>query len=352
MTSFIKSGGEISVYSGDQVKVSHSLPPSTYMVGFHPLKGFSLRETKEFELPGKIYGNFNKIASRIITTFRDRHSSTGVLLSGLKGTGKTLLAKVISSEMIALGYPTIIVQSNFGSADFMKFMQDIDTPCVVVFDEFEKVYSTSKRDVGEGDVASQDTLLTMLDGVYSSKKLFIMTCNDEDRVTKFLFNRPGRIFYNIRFDELPESFISEYVSDTLINKNNVSDLVSHCIGTIGISFDMVQAIVEEMNRFDMTVDDAIRIMNIRPDRQESYTALEISSFSFNGRKLKPSIKRIYSMGSFIVYHYNDDGDESAAQFNSEDLVKSKGGLIHYKNDDGYELLLRKTSLNQSAHFWE
>jgi hypothetical protein len=60
--------------------------------------------------------------------------------------------------------------------DFVHFLQSIDQPCVVIFDEFEKVYSYEE----------QAALLTMFDGTMSSKKLWILTCNHQHNVNEFI----------------------------------------------------------------------------------------------------------------------------------------------------------------------
>ena len=68
-------------------------------------------------------------------------------------------------------------------------MQDIEQPCIILFDEFEKVY----------DDQDQEKALTLLDGVFPSRKLFIMTVNNKWRVNEHMRNRPGRIYYMLDF---------------------------------------------------------------------------------------------------------------------------------------------------------
>jgi len=89
-------------------------------------------------------------------TFTDRSNSTGVLLTGEKGSGKTLLAKHLSIMGYDMGIPTIVINSAWTGDSFNKLIQDIEQPLIVMFDEFEKVYNREE----------QEKMLTLLDGVY------------------------------------------------------------------------------------------------------------------------------------------------------------------------------------------
>ena len=206
MSHFIQNGNTVKVISEDGINISHTLPPSNYMVQLDKQSGEYFLETiAPFELPKKLYGNVLKNASRIINTYHERTASTGVLLTGEKGSGKTMLAKNISQLLLAQGVSTIVINECWYGDVFNRFVQSIDVPCVIVFDEFEKVYKTDK----------QENLLTLLDGVISTKKLFIFTTNDTYRINEHLCNRPGRVFYTIKYTGLEEAFIREYCEDNL-----------------------------------------------------------------------------------------------------------------------------------------
>lgn len=234
------------------------LPGGIYLIGFSMDSGFYLETLPNFELPKKLYGDIEKKADRILATFDDRPKTTGVLLSGEKGSGKTLLTKTICEKAAKNGMPTLVVNNPFGGDRFNTFLQSITQPCVLLFDEFEKVY----------DEDSQKGLLTLFDGIFTTKKLILLTTNDYVKVNSHLQNRPGRIYYNLEFNGLDMEFINEYGQDRLNNPNHLNGLNVVASLVKPMSFDILQAIVEECNRYDESPVKAMEMLNVK--EQSSY----------------------------------------------------------------------------------
>jgi hypothetical protein len=177
------------------------------------------------------------------------------MLTGEKGSGKTLLAKMLSFKGYDKGYPTIVINQPWCGEAFNAFIQSIEQPVIVVFDEFEKIY----------DEQDQESMLTLLDGVYPSKKLFVLTCNDKWRVNQHMRNRPGRIFYNLEYKGLEADFIREYCEDNLKAKEHIDRIIG-IAGTFDqFNFDMLKALVEEMNRFNESPQEAMTMLNAKPE---------------------------------------------------------------------------------------
>lgn len=171
---FVKSGDKFRITSKENLDLHETLPAGTYTIGLDCDGQFFLQTIDPFQVSGKIYGETPRQAERILRTFQDRSAcSTGVLLAGEKGSGKTLLAKCISIQARDQGIPTIVINKNWTGETFNTFLQSIEQPAIILFDEYEKVYVNNQ---------DQEQMLTLLDGVYPSKKLFLLTCNDKWQV--------------------------------------------------------------------------------------------------------------------------------------------------------------------------
>lgn len=253
-----------TVYVGNQMdsQVYEKLPVATYMCSYSMDVGYFLTVVPDFTLPSRIYGDAERMADRFLNTFSQRGGTTGVLLSGLKGSGKSLTMKATAIKGAKLGLPTIIVSSPFCGDNFNKFIQSIDCEAILLFDEFEKVY----------DETQQKLLLTLLDGVSTTKKLVIMTVNNTVKVNGHMKNRPGRLFYNINYSSISNEFIRDYCGERLNDKNKIETIVSAASIIGEFNFDMLQALVEELNRYNESVKDALHILNIKPswNSRQSY----------------------------------------------------------------------------------
>lgn len=262
-----------------KTQLTEGLPVGTYTVGLDPNIGFYLSQIDDFNVSQKIYGKTTRWADRIIKTFMDRPFSTGVLLDGEKGSGKTLLAKLIAQRVAEdHNISTLIINAPLYGDGFNSFIQSIDEPCVIIFDEFEKVYSQQEE---------QNQVLTLLDGVYPSKKLFILTSNDKHRVNSAMQNRPGRIYYFIEYKGLDSAFIEEYCQDNLVNKNNIGSITRVAGLFDQFNFDMLKALVEEMNRYGETAVEAIDLLNAKPFLGRDYTMYTVSCIR-NGQPVPPN----------------------------------------------------------------
>lgn len=246
---------DVFTVSDNMSTVTHTLlPGGVYLLGFSPLSGFYLTVQNEAATTNtKIYGSANVVADRIINTFRDRVGrTTGVLLGGEKGSGKTLLMSRISSILAPEGIPTIIINQSYTGDAFNAFIAAIKQPAVLAFDEFEKVY----------DAQQQEAILTLLSGLFETHKLVVMTVNDKTKINQHMVNRPGRLFYNIEYRGVDEETIRQYCQDKLKNQEHIDDIVSVSESIFGFNFDMLVSLVEEMNRYDEPVEKAIKLMNI------------------------------------------------------------------------------------------
>ena len=216
-------------------------------------KSFLLRDG-ELTLPKKIYGGTG-LEERILKSFNSSNKSVGVLLEGLKGSGKTLFSKVLAKKS---GLPIIIVDEEYPVQRAVEFFAKIKQPICLLFDELEKNTYFWRT----------DKLLKLLDGVQPGpKKLTIMTCNNIDNLDDNLKDRCSRIRYYIHYDGLSLSSIQEIVNDVIENESNKIGLADKIFNSVKTkSYDNIISICKEINIFpDMLFKDIMSIMNIDGD---------------------------------------------------------------------------------------
>lgn len=353
MSYFIKNGNTFRVADKTSLDIQESLPAGNYIVKQDQFGNFFLETVDSFEFKGKKYGDNDRNRDRIFSTFIDRTASTGVMLTGEKGSGKTLLAKSLAIKCADEGIPTILINQPWRGEAFNSLLQDIQQPCMVLFDEFEKVYDSDE----------QEEMLTLLDGVFPSKKLFVLTCNDKWRVNQHMRNRPGRIFYMLEFKGLDEDFIAEYCQDNLVNKMH-TDGVLTVAGLFGeFNFDMLKALVEEMNRYNETAQEAMRMLNTKPEFGDggSYnvTLVPVGRAPLNGNELEDGEWEgnplTHRRGWHFGYDPDPENDEEKwyrMQFTYQDLkkVEGKDGKFVYVNSAGDTLILTRKKERYNYHW--
>jgi hypothetical protein len=346
MTYYIRNGDSFEPTSEASLDIHNQLPPGNYIL-YETLFGWRFTKADPFDIPPKLYGDVEKKANRILTTFQHRPNITGALLAGLKGSGKTQLARVIGTKAHELGMPVIIVNSPYNGDGFNKLVQDLQQPAVFLFDEFEKTYDSDQ----------QEGILTLLDGVFPTKKLFIFTVNNEYRVDDHMRNRPGRIYYMLRFKGLEMDFIREYCEDQLNDKSQVEAVCRVSTLFWEFNFDILKALIEEMNRYNETAVEAIKMLNAKPDSngQAEYDVKltvdgdvipvkDISPEVFEGNPV--TFQRV-CISYYTPCYADEDAEEHDVIFSPDDLIKVDPfkGTVEYQNKDGNKVIFTKKKNN-------
>jgi len=312
-------GGIIKPTEVKNMDVYDSLPVGTYSVIYNPDEGFLLKTISNMRLPEKVWGVPVRIVDRIVQTFEKRTASTGVLLSGEKGSGKTMIARLVSKQLRDKGCSTIIVDAPYNGAGFNAFIASIDQPTLILFDEFEKVY----------DRKEQTSLLTLFDGVYSNKKLFMVTCNDQWSLDGNFKNRPGRFFYHVTFNGVDAEFIREYCEEKLVNQNHIDGIIEFGKMFREFNFDMLASLVEDMNRYKEDVTSSAKYVNSTPvgDGKRDY---DVISLMIAGRKVK-------LLGNSVTLNpFSNDHFTVGYQVDIRDFDDESRRELHKRNDDYYE----------------
>lgn len=241
----------------ESMKAYNELPAGVYKINFHPQMGYSLIKSENIEITEKIYGNHIEKVNKVYKSFELFDRNLGIILSGAKGIGKSLFAKLLAQKATENGYPIIICDTPYpGIADFLGSIQQ---EIVVLFDEFDKTFKERE------DFEPQGDMLTLFDGLYSGKKMFVITCNEIKKLNDYLVNRPGRFHYHFRFSYPKADEITAYLKDHVIEKywDEITNVVNFS-NKVDLNYDCLRAIAFELNlgiNFKDCISD-LNIMNI------------------------------------------------------------------------------------------
>lgn len=190
-----------------------------------------------FRFDFKIYDlDSEEIISKTIITwssdlFRESNKNLGVIFNGLKGTGKTIAAKLLCNR---IGLPVIVISKPVDG--MLEFIQSLHFESIILIDEAEKTFREE-----------QEVLLKMIDGVYNDmRKLYILTTNKLS-IDENLLGRPGRIRYIKEFSNLSAKAVNDVIDDNL-NDISLKDDVLKVVDSLEIStIDILKAIIDECN---------------------------------------------------------------------------------------------------------
>jgi SpoVK/Ycf46/Vps4 family AAA+-type ATPase len=216
----------------------------------------SLEDSGTLMLPNKVYTTEKnrKFIDKILKQYNNSESGfTGVMLAGLKGAGKTIIAKEIANES---GLPIINLSNTLNPMYFVQLVKKLeDISVCFLFDELDKVYN-------EYNISA---ILQVLDGTDTTgKHLIVFTCNEDRKISEYLKDRCSRIRYWKELDELDPSMIQMILEDVLEDKKEIKSLVDFINEHFNIkSFDNIMAFVKEVNAFPLeTFEDLFSDMNL------------------------------------------------------------------------------------------
>jgi hypothetical protein len=285
-------------------EISHqqqTLPAAVYRLEYNDTFGFfHLDHVQDsFSFPYKVYGVETDFIQRVKKSWDHTTGNMGVLLNGLKGTGKTVTAELICNE---LNIPVILIQKHYSG--LVTFLNSIQQDVIVFIDEYEKIYS--KYD---------NSLLSVMDGAFrtDSRKMFLLTTN-ELSIEKNMLQRPSRIRYIKTYSDLTLDIIMEVVDDKLIYK----DLREQTIKAISelpiITMDLVKSVIEEVNIHNEDPAFFKDIFNVNGDSADVYNVFTINE---DGTKTE------YAKSAVVLPSYFSSFEEGESLY----VQKRKVGTI-------------------------
>lgn len=262
MTNFIKQGNRITPlpkgleYDLEPGKVYDLLIKTSW--GEKLIK-FELNG--EMNLPSTVYQTKKDklFIHRVLNNFNsNKNNTTGVLLTGDKGTGKSVTAKVLAEKA---NLPIIVINPDLEEKYLEEFFKEFDIPVCILFDEVDKNFDTEQ-------------MLTFLDGMHkTAKKLVIMTANDEDILSNYIKNRCSRIRYYRHYNMKDDA--KEYAELICEAKGieNKDEVVNFIINNINHpSIDNISSFIDEViftKDWNLSLKEVLEFMNINVGEQDS-----------------------------------------------------------------------------------
>lgn len=307
----VKAGNQLIIY-GEDVQTYKTIPLGTYEVNFHQMRGWYLTPREDLVITEeKIYGNSTYKVQKVINSYKLTDRNFGVLLSGQKGIGKSLFVRLLAQKAREINLPVIVVSAPYPG--LAQYISSITQDCIVIFDEFEKVFADSD------DRKPQDELLSLFDGIDGGHKLFIVTCNDLTKLNEYMINRPGRFHYHFTMTPPTADEVREYLEDKLLPqyKNIIDDIVG-LIGVIDLPYDYLRAITFDVNQ-GYPIKEVMSDLNIT---RIDTLRFDLKAYLSNGMVFEAWNERIdlsgtdYSWIRFKRYR-KDANDRFPEEFNTQ-----------------------------------
>lgn len=275
MVEFLKSGDRVRVKPEGLDYILESGKVYTLKHEEWPSETYLELGSCDLCLPEKLFKSESdaKFTQKVLKYFETTaRQTTGVLLSGLKGSGKTVMSKVLAFES---KLPIVVVDTTFPTRELTTFFSKIkETQCCIIFDEVDK----NER------YWNTEHLLGFLDGIQSTcKKLVLLTCNSDSKLNEYIMDRCSRVRYYRKFESLSYDSILE-IASSILDKDKSISATNFIVDNFKIiSYDNVVSFLEEINAnedesFESIIKDLnISIKNVKKDTAAKRTRNESNS---------------------------------------------------------------------------
>lgn len=322
----ITNGNTLTIIGEEDIEISKKIPVGVYDVCFSKLQGNFLKKRDIANVTEKVYGNHVSKVNKAINAFKKSNRSLGIMLCGDKGIGKTLFVRVLNETALSSGFPTLICTNN--TPGLVEFLCNIDQEVVVIFDEFEKNFKDCIDDEDETGASAQEGLLTMFDGLDTTKKMYVITCNNIYKINDYMVDRPGRFHYRFELSNPSPEDITEYMKDNLEPEyhSNIERIINYSL-VANVTYDWLRAICFELNcgySFEETIED----LNISNSEDIDYSVV----CSYRGSTYCGSVEIEFGSGRRCSEWMYCGSSRIFISFDTDNIKIEKGSLFIDVND--------------------
>ncbi|EPQ28224.1 uncharacterized protein PFL1_04051 [Pseudozyma flocculosa PF-1] len=221
----------LSISNDDFVEALPSVQPSSKREGFATVPDVSWADV------GALHDTREELSMAIVQPIRRPElfravgvsASSGVLLWGPPGCGKTLLAKAVANEsranFISVKGPELL---NKYVGESEKAVRQVfarartSSPCVIFFDELDALVPRRDDALSESSSRVVNTLLTELDGLESRVQTYVIAATNRPDMIDPAMCRPGRLD-KLLYVDLPSPAERVEILKTLTKKSPLAD---------------------------------------------------------------------------------------------------------------------------------
>lgn len=218
----------------------------------------------KFDTPSKIYGDIMTNVVKIWNQYALTSKTTGCIMVGNSGSGKSLMGYILSNIAIVNQIPVVLCTELEFKIETINFLSNL-TDCIIFLDEFKKNVPWSL----------ESQMLTMLADPKNTRKLFIITENDSSSISSYILNRPERARYYFEFNKITPSVFKDYCDNFNISPKFYKELEEKYTSAVIFSFDHLQTIVSEHLHYpndDLNI--LLNSLNIPILRKPLYVVIE------------------------------------------------------------------------------
>lgn len=257
---FYKQGPVIRFSDIDKSDLVEELAPAVYQIVMVDKSPALVKKFDKYTVPEKILGERTDNNIRRIGRLHARTDKPmGVMITGDKGTGKSILAKLTCNEYIEKHKKIVIEVVDALPVSVLNYViEAIDDEVCVFFDEFAK--RQGGRD-SDGDILSDDTYLNYFENADYGRILNIVTENKTSDMSTYLLGRSSRMKLHFKYDEICKTEVEACLTHFEIPEER-RGLIRSLVKSCKLNIDLLSDICNDLKDDPELLNDLTGYMSV------------------------------------------------------------------------------------------